>query len=139
MLSNGVFAKACHEKCQLTQIKAYFSALDKVSRSGSTVKDIDSLLALTHQDVKYIHVEYEADFNKEDWRKAFMRNLKRGAYRKSKKNEMRVINHIAGKNYMAVEYSHGMIPKNGHWQATKPLLVIFGFTEQKISLIKELW
>jgi len=139
ILSNAAIASSCDSTCQLDQIKSYFSALDKVSRKGSSTKDIDSLLALMHDNVKYIHVEYEANFNKELWRKAFIRNLNRGAYQNNAKNEKRIINSILGKNYIAIEYSHGVIQESGTWQQTEPLLVLFGFTEGKISLVKELW
>jgi hypothetical protein len=110
-----------------------------VSRKNSTLNDIDLLLALTHDDVKYIHVEYEANFTKELWRKAFIRNLERGAYQNNANNEMHVLNSIFGKNHVAIEYSHGVIQPNGTWEKTEPLLVVFGFTNGKISLIKELW
>ena len=139
ILSNTAIAASCDSNCQLNQITSYFLALDKISRKGSSSEDIDSLLALTHDDVKYIHVEYEANFTKESWRKAFVRNLERGAYQKSEKNEMRVMNTIFGKNHIAIEYSHGVIQQDGTWQQTEPLLVIFGFTDGKISLVKELW
>jgi len=92
-----------------------------------------------HADVKYIHVEYEASFDKESWRKAFVRNLERDAYQNTNENEQRVLKAILGKNHVAVEYSHGVIQKDGTWQQKKPLLVLFGFTEGKISLVKELW
>jgi hypothetical protein len=138
-LSNLAIASNCDSTCQLEQIKLYFSALDKVSRKDSSISDIDYLLALMHDDVKYIHVEYEANFNKGSWRKAFIRNLKRGAYQNTTKNEKRIINSILGKNHIAIEYSHGVTQEDGTWQKTKPLLVLFGFTEGKISLIKELW
>lgn len=85
LLANITLAASCDPTCQLSQINSYFAALDKVSRKDSSIKDIDSLLALTHDDVKYIHVEYEANFTKESWRNAFIRNLERGAYQKSKK------------------------------------------------------
>ncbi|MEW6997417.1 nuclear transport factor 2 family protein [Colwelliaceae bacterium BS250] len=137
--ANLTFAESCDSSCQLSQINSYFAALDNVSRKNSSIKDIDSLLALTHQDVKYIHVEYQANFTKESWRKAFIRNLERGAYQNSDINEMRIINSIYGKNHTAIEYSHGVIQPDGTWQQTAPLLVIFGFTDGKISLIKELW
>lgn len=137
--SKPVLASNCDSSCQLAQINLYFSALDQVSRKSSSIKDIDSLLALTHDDVKYVHVEYEANFNKESWRKAFIRNLERGAYQNSTKDEKRVINRIFGKNHIAVEYAHGVIQPDGAWQQTKPRLAIFGFTNGKISLIKELW
>ena len=144
LLTNLISAKPaialnCDSKCQLAQINSYFSALDKVSRKNSNIKDIDSLLSLTHDDVKYVHVEYEANFTKESWRKAFIRNLDRGAYQNSFKNEIRVLNSMFGKNYSAIEYSHGVIQLDGTWQQTEPLLVVFGFTNGKISLIKELW
>ena len=139
MVSNPTLARECDSSCQLSQINSYFSALDKVSRKGSSIEDIDSLLALTHDDVKYVHVEYEANFSKETWRKAFIRNLERGAYQTTAKNEKRVINSIFGKNHTAIEYSNGVIQKDGTWIKDEPLLVIFGFTDGKISLIKELW
>jgi hypothetical protein len=137
--SKLALASSCDSTCQLTEINSYFSALDKVSRKNSSIKDIDSLLSLTHDDVKYVHVEYEANFNKASWRKAFIRNLERGAYQNTSINEMRILSSILGKNHIAIEYSHGVIQANGTWQQTESLLVIFGFTNGKISLIKELW
>jgi ketosteroid isomerase-like protein len=139
ILSKTATASSCDSACQLAQVNAYFAALDKVSRKGSSIEDIDALLALTHDDVRYIHVEYEANFDKTSWRKAFIRNLKRGAYQNTAKNEKRILNSIYGKNHIAIEYSHGVIQDNGTWQKTEPLLALFGFTDGKISLVKELW
>ncbi|MDN3640776.1 MULTISPECIES: hypothetical protein [Gammaproteobacteria] len=138
-LSNKALANDCDSSCQMGQINSYFKALDKVSIRGSSIKDIDYFLSLMHADVKYIHVEYEASFDKESWRKAFVRNLERDAYQNTNENEQRVLKAILGKNHVAVEYSHGVIQKDGTWQQKKPLLVLFGFTEGKISLVKELW
>ncbi|WP_434927275.1 hypothetical protein [Shewanella sp. HL-SH2] len=64
ILSNIVLAVDCNSQCQLTQIEAYFTALDKMSRKGSSINDIDTLLSLTHDDVEYIHVAYGAHFTK---------------------------------------------------------------------------
>jgi hypothetical protein len=138
-LSTSVFAKECDSLCQLDQVETYFSALDKVARKGSTMSDIDTLLALMHDDVKYIHVQYDANFNKETWRKAFLRNLKKGRYQNTDSNEIRILNSIAGHNHIAVEYSHGLKKQDGKWLPTDKYLVLFGFTEGKMSLIKELW
>jgi len=132
-------ASSCDTSCQLDLVNSYFIALDKIAKKGSSSKDIDFLLSLMHDDVKYIHVEYQANFDKNSWRKAFIRNLERGAYQKNESNEIRVLSSISGKNYMAIEYSHGIIQADGIWQESKPLLVIFGFTDSKISLVKELW
>lgn len=137
--SNMAIAASCDSSCQLAQITSYFSALDKISRKGSSIEDIDTLLALTHDKVKYIHVEYEANFDKASWRKAFIRNLERGMYQNSDKNEKRILNVIYGKNHTAIEYSHGVIQEDGSWKQTEPLLALFGFTDGKISLVKELW
>lgn len=138
-VSHATTAKECTETCQLEQVTAYFSALDKVARSNSTPTDIDALLALTHDDVKYIHVEYEANFTKDTWRKAFLRNLELGRYTNTDKNQIRILNSIAGKNHLAIEYSRGLIQSDGTWEHTEKYLAIFGFKEGKISLIKELW
>ncbi|KGJ89838.1 nuclear transport factor 2 family protein [Colwellia psychrerythraea] len=138
-LSNIALAANCDSACQLIQIKSYFSALDEVGRKGSTIKDIDSLLAMVHKDVKYIHVEYQANFTKESWREAFIRNLNRGSYQKTKNNEARVINTIFGKNHVAVEYAHGVINSDGTWKKNDARLALFGFKDGKILLIKELW
>ncbi len=132
-------AQNCNEICQVEAVNNYFEALDKVAKKDSTPKDIDALLSLMHSDVKYVHVEYGAKFDLVSWRKAFLRNLNRGMYQNTDSNEQRIIKYIPGKNHVAVEYSHGVIQDNGQWKATEPLLAIFGFTEGKISLIKELW
>ncbi|WP_286270453.1 nuclear transport factor 2-like protein [Thalassotalea hakodatensis] len=137
--SNFSIAQECNETCQVNAVTAYFSALDKVAKKDSTAKDIDAFLALMHSDVKYVHVEYGAKFDLVNWREAFLRNLDRGMYQNTDQNEQRIIKYISGKSYIAVEYSHGIIQNNEQWEATEPLLVIFAFTEGKISLIKELW
>ncbi len=138
-LASTASASSCESTCQLDLVNSYFKALDKIAKKGSSSADIDFLLNTTHDDVNYIHVEYEANFTKDSWRKAFNRNLELGAYQNDESNEIRVLNSIPGKNYMAIEYAHGVIQADGKWQPTEPLLVIFGFTENKISLVKELW
>lgn len=139
LLSGHAEAQGCDANCQLSQINGYFKALDQVSRKGSGVQEIEQLLGQLHPEVKYIHVEYDAQFDAESWRKAFQRNLARGAYQNSPQQEQRVLKTIFGKNHVAVEYAHGVIQPDGRWQSESPLLVLFGFTDGKISLVKELW
>lgn len=138
-LSNSSKALGCDSTCQLNQVKSYFSAYDNISRKGSNVEDIDHLLSMLHDSVEYIHIEYAAQFDKESWRNAFIRNLKRGAYQNTVENEIRILNSISGKNHIAVEYSHGVVQKNGDWKQAEPLLVLFSFRDGKISQVKELW
>lgn len=132
-------APDCTPECQLEQVNDYFSALDEVYREGSSVADIDHLLSLLHDEVRYVHVDYEADFDRNSWREAFIGNLERGAYRNGPENEMRISNVIHGKNHIAVEYSHGIVQPDGTFESGNPLLVLFTFTDDKISLIEELW
>ena len=136
---NTAHSEECKTACQLQQVQSYFAALDKIAKEGSTPADIEALLALTHDDVRYIHVQYEADFTKDTWRKAFLRNLELGRYQKTDKNQIRILNSIAGKDHIAIEYSHGVINCNGEWEKTDNYLALFGFTDGKLSLIKELW
>lgn len=129
-------AADCSAECQLENVTNYFTALDEVYREGSTIADIDHLLSILHEDVRYVHADYEADFDRASWREAFIRNLKRGAYRNGTENEIRITNIIHGKNHIAVEYSHGVVQSDGFFQSNEPLLVLFTFTEGKISKLR---
>ncbi|WP_299979089.1 hypothetical protein [uncultured Pseudoteredinibacter sp.] len=132
-------AADCSKECKLNQVEAYFTALAKVSRQGSSIEDIDSLLEAMHEDVKYIHFEYGADFDKDKWRKAFIRNLNRNFYNKTNAHHARVLRAIYGKSHIAVEYSHGVVKEDGVWHPEEPRLAVFGFSDGKISLVEELW
>jgi len=138
-VADSVTINECTIECQIKQIEAYFAALDRISLKNSNTDDIDALLALMHDDVKYIHVEYQANFNKESWRRAFIRNLKRGVYQDSNAEEMHMVRYIPGKNHIAVEYSHGERKVDGSWVPGELNLAVFGFKDGKISLIRELW
>jgi len=104
IVATPVTAAECDSVCMLGQVEHYFKALDRVSRRGATVDDVDLLLALLHPAVRYVHVEYEADFGRAEWRQAFIGNLERGAYANGPENEIRVLKSIPGKNHLAVEY-----------------------------------
>ena len=132
-------ANNCDSACQLKLVSEYFSALDKVAQANSTIADIDSLLSLMNGDVKYIHIEYQANFDRTTWRKAFIRNLKRGAYDNNENNKIKVLNSISGKNHIAIEYTHSTKQADGTWQDDGALLVLFSFRDGKISQIKEYW
>ncbi|TMP27648.1 hypothetical protein CWB99_14375 [Pseudoalteromonas rubra] len=139
-LSSSVFAEAkCDSHCQLSKVNQYFDALDTVSYKGSTVADIDALIGLMHDEVKYEHIEYQANFDKPAWRRAFLRNHESGRYDSETNREIRVLRTIPGKNHIAVEYAYGFNQADGSWQQQEPMLAVFGFKEGKISLIRELW
>ncbi|BAJ03236.1 nuclear transport factor 2-like protein [Shewanella violacea] len=139
LLSRPGFASQCDSDSQLAQVQSYFNAIDKIFRSGSTVEDIDNFLSLTHEKVQYVHTEYSANFNKKTWREAFLRQLNKGSYQNKEDNQARILNSIIGKNHAAIEYSYGMIQKDGSWKSGTAYFALFGFTDGKISLIKEYW
>lgn len=124
---------------KLQKISEYFAVLDKINRSGSTTASIDELLVLMDNSVMYIHEEYGARFNKKSWRKAFMRNMARGVYNNGPNDTIKVVNTITGKNYAAVEYSHGKLLDDGSWKGDERCLALFGFSGDKISLVQECW
>lgn len=129
----------CPPECQREQVSAYFRALDKVFQERSTVTDIDSLFSILHDEVRYLHVRYEADFQRDEWRDAFIGNLERGAYRNGPERKIGIMSVIHGKDAVAIEYAHGEVLSDGTWRGTEPLLALFRFTDGKISLIEELW
>lgn len=119
----------------------YFTHLSKVYRKGSSERDVDSLFELLHTNVKYEHLEYEANFNRNDWIVAFKNNLERGAYSADQKDGIRVEDYIYGKHHVAVEYSYGQVAAEGKWQpkGDQKLLALFGFSGGKIILVREYW
>lgn len=128
----------CELNCQFKLVNEYFDLLNAISKQGSTVNDVEKLISAMHDDVEYIHVRFGADFNKTSWQKAFLRNLRKGFYTATPKQEMRILRSISGKGYLAVEYAHGAI-KNDKWIPEEGQLVLFGFTDGRISMVKELW
>ncbi len=136
-----VNAKQCEANCMIAQINGYFAALDKVAKHGSTAQDIESLLEQMHPSIKYEHFEYQANFDLVKWRKAFNRQLKLGSYNNAPEDEIRVVNTIIGKSHVAVEYLHGLVDEKGDWKPNDDMkkFALFGFTEGKISLIREYW
>ncbi len=130
----------CHKACQLTLVKAYFEALDQIYRMNSTEEDIDNLFTFFHDEVKYEHIEYGANFDKDAWRAAFSNNLNRGMYTKEETEKIGIINVIHGQTHLAVEYAYGKEDENLNWkQEGEGLLIIFGFEGDEIILVKEYW
>lgn len=135
------FADSCGEKCQEENIGRYFGRIDRVFRAGSSVEDINELFKLFHADVRYQHLEYGADFGFGDWKSAFLGNLKAGAYNHSGLDEIKVTRIIHGKSHAAVGYRYGSRDVQGQWSSKedKELLVLFGFRDNKIVLVREYW
>lgn len=121
-------------------ITDYFSGLDAIYRKGSTTQEIDDFMSQFHDDVKYIHVNYGANFDRTAWLAAFTRNHSAGRYTKPADSCSLVTNAIAGKNHHAIEYAYGTMDGDDCLPADdKRFLVLFGLTDGKLSLVQELW
>lgn len=139
--NNLAVAEDCDQECQTSVIEAYFTQLAEIYRKGSTEADIDTLFGMLHQNVRYEHKTYDANFDRAGWRDAFVNNLKRSAYAKTTKDIIRVDQYIHGNNYAAVSYSYGVVGDGGAWQPSgdQRLMAVFKFSENKISLVQEYW
>lgn len=136
----GMASEPCKQPCQEKLVRAYYERLSAVARAGSGEKELNYLFELFHDDVKYEHIEYQANFDKTAWIAAFKRNFKRGAYKAPANRASRPLRMIHGAAHVAVEYAHGDQQADGSWKMEdEGLLAIFGFKDGKIVLVRELW
>ncbi|MCG7539308.1 hypothetical protein EXT48_19595 [Pseudoalteromonas sp. CO348] len=129
----------CNNTCMQTQTQNYLDSLVTVFIKGSTVKDIDALLSQLHDNVKYEHEEYDADFDKTKWRKAFIKQLELGSFDDTPNTQAKILNIIYGKRHAAVEYSYGKTDQAGNWTKGHVKFALFEFTDKKVSLVREYW
>lgn len=136
----GAIAAEAGEGRHLALVRTYFAKIDVIYRHGSSVADIDALFELFDEDVQYEHVAYEARFDKGAWRQAFLGNLERGAYGKGELESTAIVKTIPGGSHMAVEYAYGTRDQEGNWaQEGDGMLILFGFSGDKIVLVREYW
>lgn len=138
---NNVSASECDNSCKKQVIEKYFSFLGEIYKEGSSPEQVSTLFSLMSAGVKYEHIEYEADFDRAQWHQAFIANLERGVYAAPKNSVISVENYIYGKHHVAVEYSYGEVNKTGDWvpKGDQKLLALFGFDEEKLTLVREYW
>ena len=144
MVALGAHASsnACDAACKEAQINAYFERLSAVYREDSTTADIDRLFELFAPNVRYAHKEYDANFERAEWKAAFTGNLERGAYTKDKDELIQVTEIIHGRSYSAVEYRYMRRTNEGKLEPADEqggLLALFGFDRDRIVLIEEYW
>jgi hypothetical protein len=119
---------------------SYFERLDAIYRTGSTPDDIARLFELMTDDVRYVHRDYGADFDRAAWEAAFARLHGEGRYSAPAEFCTFITNSIAGKMHHAIEYIEGAI-KDGACTPTQDprKLVLFEIEDEQISRIDELW
>lgn len=141
-LSIHAASPACDVACKEVQINAYFDRLSGVYREGSSSADIERLFALFAPNVRYSHMEYDANFERAEWKDAFIGNLERGAYKKHTNELIEVTEIIHGRSHSAVEYRYVRRTKDGEREPADDqggLLALFGFEGNQIVLIEEYW
>ncbi len=141
LLSLPILSKelTCDNECKKIQTENYLRNIVQIFIKGSTVKEIDNFLDGLHEEIKYEHQEYEADFDKTKWRKAFINQLELGSYVSSPNAKAKILNIIYGKNHAAVEYSYGTLNEDGSWTKGHVKFALFGFKGGKVSLVREYW
>ncbi len=132
---------ACDSGCKQKLITQYFTRLGQVFQAGSSEQEVERLFELFHDNVKYEHLDYGANFALDEWQAAFLRNLEGGAYKASEEARIRVQKMIHGKHHTAVEYAYGTLDEQGQWHPDNDerLLALFGFEDGKIVLVREYW
>lgn len=141
-LSAHTASTACDAACKEAQINAYFDRLSEVYREGSARADIDRFFELFAPNVRYAHMEYDANFERAEWKGAFIGNLERGAYKKDDNELIEVTEIIHGRSHSAVEYRYMRRTKDGEMEPADDqggLLALFGFEGEQIVLIEEYW
>ena len=144
LISINSFAQTPQQQANLAKVERYLATFDQVLRASSTVKDIENLLSMTHESVRYVHPVHGVDFDKKTWGEAFIRQLNLKRYTKAKEDQIKIFNAISGKNHVAIEYAFGKIAPDGTWKINghkdkDMMFSLFTFKDGKISLIKELY
>lgn len=68
------------------KVEEYFDRLTKVYKKESKESDIEALFGLCTTDVSYEHLNYHANFNRAEWKDAFLNNYRRGTYKTTQIN-----------------------------------------------------
>ena len=131
--------EVCGHTCQSEKIEDYYIKISKVMMAGSSVEDVRRFLTVLHNDVRYIHVKYEADFDKEAWHKAFMRRMEGGNYNNHPEDTTKVLRIIHGYNSAAVEFISKYTNEDGVRITNPKRLAFFTFKDGKISKIQDYW
>lgn len=130
----------CDSQCQRSLIEEYYEKVNRVTMRDSTSQHIDDFLSVLHDDVLYLHTEYQAEFNKDIWRKAFLRQLEKGRYNNSEKAVTSIESIIYGYQTAAVEFiSRYNDDETGALISTPKRLAIFKFKDNKIVFIQDHW
>lgn len=135
--AQGVTGPAMSESAMMEMVEAWFTGADSMSKKGKA--GIPEIMALTHEDIAYIHTEYDANYDRAALIDGFERSIKRADTR----NESHVVtNMLDGKNMMAVQRNIKWDEKvEDGWKTfeKEKLTTLFEFRDGRIWRITEYW
>lgn len=130
----------CDNQCQLILIKDYYQKINLSVLQHSTTENVDEFLDSLHEDVVYLHKEYEAMFDKKIWRKAFLRQMERGGYANTVEANTVLKSVIHGYQTAAVEFvSQYRNQEDTEVTSSPSRLAIFKFKDSKIVFVQDHW
>lgn len=130
----------CNDQCQSALINDYYAKINQAVIQDSTPENVENFLAVLHDDVTYLHEEYEAKFDKDIWRKAFLRQMDLGRYDDTIASNTQVISIIHGYQTAAVEFvSRYRNRDDADFNSSPTRLAIFKFKDNKIVFIQDHW
>ena len=143
LLSSPILA-AAEESANQPDLKglaeSYFERLDAIYQAGSTEETIDRLLALMHENVRYEHPGYGANFDLDSWRAAFLRNLGNGSYGHRPGSGTTILETLAGRDLIVVKHRYTKASKDSLSSTVRePFVTLFEFEDGRIVRIRESW
>lgn len=121
----------------LGMVRSFIRASGEVSQRGMAA--VEDVMALMHEDMRYIHLEYGADFDKAAMLEGYKRRIARAATRGSK---VTIHKHITGKNIVIIEASGTYERKvDDGWQPRSydGHVTTYEFKDGKIWRVREYW
>lgn len=121
----------------LGMVRSFIRASGEVSQRGMDA--VADVMALMHEDMRYIHLEYDADYDKAAMLDGYKRRIARAATRGS---NVTINNHITGKNIVIVETSGTYEYKGeGGWEpgSFDGHVTTYEFRDGMIWRVREYW
>lgn len=108
---------------------------DATKVTGATAKDIESVLSLLSDEMRYQHPNYGADLTKAQFVEGLVNYMGVADAMESK-----VIDNISGSNAITVSFISTTVVNGKTKVDEKPLMRLFEFNQDnKITLVKEYW
>ncbi|MCJ9429214.1 hypothetical protein [Kordiimonas marina] len=131
-------APAMKPEAMLKMVQDFYRLSREVDRRGMAA--VEDIMALVHDDARYIHTEYASEYDKAAWIDGYKRRIARA--HTEREGETVITNHIAGKNILITERTARWSDMEGgqrvHHEKTG-MVATYQFKGGKLWRIKEYW